>query len=54
VSKTRGRSKVVSRYGSRKYDLYTDKKRNKISIYKEIQKGAVAKSNMTYGLLIFD
>ncbi len=38
----------------RKYDLYTDEKRNKISIYQEIQKGAVAKSYMTNGLLIFD
>jgi hypothetical protein len=33
---------------------YTDKKENKIFlIYKEIQKGAVAKSYMTNGLLIF-
>jgi hypothetical protein len=35
--------------------LYTDKKDNKIFlIYKEIQKGAVAKSYMTNGLLIYD
>jgi hypothetical protein len=33
----------------------TDKKENKIFlIYKEIQKGAVAKSYMTNGLLIYD
>ncbi len=35
--------------------LCTDKKENKIFlIYKEIQKGVVAKSYMTNGLLIFD
>ncbi len=34
--------------------LYTDKKENKIFlIYKEYQKGAVAKSYMTNGLLIY-
>jgi hypothetical protein len=34
---------------------YTDKKENKIFLtYKEIQKGAVAKSDMTNGLLIYD
>jgi hypothetical protein len=34
---------------------YTDKKENKIFlIFKEIQKGAVAKSYMTNGLLIND
>jgi hypothetical protein len=34
--------------------LYTDKKENKIFlIYKEIQGGAVAKSYMTNGLLIY-
>jgi hypothetical protein len=33
----------------------TDKKENKIFlIFKEIQKGAVAKSNMTNGLLKYD
>jgi hypothetical protein len=33
----------------------TDQKENKIFlIYKEIQKGAVAKSYMTNGLLIYD
>jgi hypothetical protein len=36
-------------------EIYTDKKENKIFlIYKEIQKGAVAKSYMTNGLLIND
>jgi hypothetical protein len=37
-------------------EIYTDKKENKIFlIYKEIpQKGAVAKSYMTNGLLIYD
>jgi hypothetical protein len=36
------------------YGLYTDKKENLIFlIYKEIQKGAVAKSYMTNGLLIY-
>jgi hypothetical protein len=35
--------------------LYTDKKeREKILIYKEIPKGAVAKSYMTNGLLIYE
>jgi hypothetical protein len=35
--------------------VYTDKKENKIFlIYKDIQKGAVAKSYMTNGLLIYD
>jgi hypothetical protein len=35
--------------------MYTDKKENKISLlYKEIQKGAVAKSYVTNGLLIYD
>ncbi len=35
--------------------LYTDRKENKIFfIYKEIQKGAVAKSYKTNGLLIYD
>jgi hypothetical protein len=34
---------------------YTDKKDNKIFlIYKEIQKGSVAKSYMANGLLIYD
>jgi hypothetical protein len=34
---------------------YTDKKENKIVIiYKDILKGAVAKSHMTNGLLIYD
>jgi hypothetical protein len=34
---------------------YTDKKENKIFlIYKEIQKGVVAKSYITNGLLIYD
>jgi hypothetical protein len=34
--------------------LYTDKKENKIFlIYKEIQSGAVEKSHMTNGLLIY-
>jgi hypothetical protein len=34
---------------------YTDKRENNIFlIYKEIQKGAVAKSNMTDGLIIDD
>jgi imidazolonepropionase-like amidohydrolase len=34
---------------------YTDKKENKIFlVYKEIQKGAVAKSYTTKGLLIYD
>ncbi len=34
---------------------YTDQKENKIVlIYKETQKGAVAKSYMTNGLLIYD
>jgi hypothetical protein len=32
--------------------LYTDKKRKKILIYKEIQSGAVAKSYMRKGFLI--
>ncbi len=35
--------------------LYTDKKENLIFlVYKEIQNGAVAKSNVTNGLLIYD
>ncbi len=35
--------------------IYPGKKENKILlIYKEIQKGAVAKSYMTNGLLIYD
>ncbi len=35
-------------------DIYTDKKEIQIFlIYKEIQNGAVAKSYMTYGLLIY-
>jgi hypothetical protein len=35
--------------------IYTDKKENKIFLIdKEIQKGAVAKSYMTNGLLIYD
>jgi hypothetical protein len=35
--------------------MNTDKKENKIFlIYKEIQKGAVEKSYMTNGLLIYD
>ncbi len=35
--------------------IYTDKKENQILlIYKEIQKGSVAKSNTTNGLLIYD
>ncbi len=35
--------------------LYTDKKENKIFlIYKKIQKGAIAKSYMTNGLVIYD
>jgi hypothetical protein len=34
--------------------IYTDKKENKIFlIYKEIQSGAVAKSYMTNGLLMY-
>jgi hypothetical protein len=34
--------------------MYTDKKENQIFlIYKEIQNGAVAKSYMTIGLLIY-
>jgi hypothetical protein len=38
-----------------KRDDYTDKKDNKVFlIYKEIQNGAVAKSYMTNGLLIYD
>jgi hypothetical protein len=38
-----------------KYILYTDQKENKIFlIYEEIQMGAVAKSYMTSGLLIYD
>jgi hypothetical protein len=37
------------------FQVYTDKKENKIFLkYKEIQKGAVAKSCMTNGLLIYD
>jgi hypothetical protein len=33
---------------------YTDNKENEISlVYKEVQSGAVAKSYMTYGLLIY-
>jgi hypothetical protein len=37
------------------YVMYTDKKEYKIFlIYKEIQKGAVAKSYMTNGLLIYN
>ncbi len=37
-----------------KYVPYTDKKENKIFLtYKEIQSGAVAKSYMTNGLLIY-
>jgi hypothetical protein len=36
------------------WDIYTDKKGNQIFlIYKEIQNGAVAKSYMTNGLLIY-
>ncbi len=36
-------------------NMYNGKKENKIFlIYKEIQKGAVAKSYMTNGLLIYD
>jgi hypothetical protein len=36
-------------------DWYTDKKeRKKFLTFKEIQKGAVAKSYMTNGLLIYD
>jgi hypothetical protein len=39
---------------SRTGSIYTDKKENQIFlIYKEIQKGAVAKSYMTNGLLIY-
>jgi hypothetical protein len=35
--------------------VYTDKKENKIFlIYKEIQSGAVAKSNMRKGFLIYE
>jgi hypothetical protein len=35
--------------------IYTDKKENKIFlIFQEIQKGAVAKSYLTNGLLIYD
>jgi hypothetical protein len=35
--------------------IYTDKKENKIFlIFKDFQKGAVAKSYMTNGLLIYD
>jgi hypothetical protein len=35
-------------------DIYTDKKENQtFLIYKEIQNGAVAKSYMTNGLLIY-
>jgi hypothetical protein len=34
--------------------LYTDKKEKIVLIYKEIQKGAVAKSFMTKGPLIYD
>ncbi len=37
------------------HGTYTDKKENKISlIYKEIQKGAVAKSYIKKGFLIYD
>jgi hypothetical protein len=37
-----------------RHDTYTDKKGNEIFlIYKEIQKGSVAKSYMTKGLLIY-
>jgi hypothetical protein len=37
------------------HDNYTDKKEHKIFlIYKKIQKGTVAKSYMTNGLLIYD
>jgi hypothetical protein len=36
-------------------NYYTDKKENKtFLIYKDIQKGAVAKSYTTFGLLIYD
>jgi hypothetical protein len=36
-------------------EIYTDKKENKIFlIFKEIQKGAIAKSYMTNGLLVYD
>jgi hypothetical protein len=42
-----------SRRSSMQMRLRTDKKKHQISlIYKEIQKGVVAKSYMTYGLLI--
>jgi hypothetical protein len=38
----------------KKFERYTDKKENLIFlIYKEIQNGAVAKSYMTNGLLIY-
>jgi hypothetical protein len=38
----------------KKYAVYTDKKENKIFLlYKEIQMGAVVKSYMTNGLLIY-
>jgi hypothetical protein len=41
-------------WGVAKKGLYTDKKENQIFlIYKEIQSGAVAKSYMTNGLLIY-
>jgi hypothetical protein len=40
-------------YNSTSLPLHTDKKEKKIFlIYKEIQNGAVAKSHMTFGLLI--
>ncbi len=45
----------VSITGCSFYGFYTDKKENKIFlIYKEIQNGAVAKSNIRKGFLIYE
>jgi hypothetical protein len=42
-------------YANKTKKTHTDKKENKIFLkYKEIQKGAVAKSFMTNGLLTYD
>jgi hypothetical protein len=49
-----GKYSTVVRYFKCKDGWYTDKKENQIFlIYKEIQRGAVAKSYMTNGLLIY-
>jgi hypothetical protein len=49
------RRKSITCQTSKKTNSFTDKKENKISlIYKEIQNGAVAKSYMRKGFLIYE